>query len=113
MKKFFKNIFDEELTFVIIISLLLGCFIGVFMQTPYSLGIKTTFHNLYIKLNPDTQKDSKTIIIDKASESLDKLPQKDIFEQPEKKENKFILFIKNVFKTEKTQQKTINDKNFD
>ena len=93
----------------IVIALLLGVFLGVFFQTSYSLGIRTFFHNVYVKLHPEINKDSKTIIIDRVTKDTPNLPQNDIFEEPEKKENGFIKIIKKVFIHKDKEQTTIHN----
>ena len=105
MKDFFDDFKNKDTLFIIFISLLLGVFIGVFFKSGYSLGIKSFFRDVYFKINPESQKDSKTIILEKAD--CYELPNT-IFDETKKKDNKFILFIKNL-KKEKPQ--TI--KNFD
>ncbi len=109
MKKFFSDIHNYDAYLTIIIALLLGMFAGVFFQTKYSLGIKTFFHNVYIKLNPDSQKDSKTLILERVTKDTPNLPQKDIFEEPEKKDNPFVLYIKRIFINKNEKTHTIHD----
>ena len=109
MKKFFEDIMNYETGLTLLIALLLGLFLGVFFQTQYSVGIRTVFHNIYTKLCPDTQKDSKTIIMERVTKDTPNLPQKDIFETPKKKENEMVLFIKRLFIKEKKTEQTIND----
>ncbi len=93
----------SDIVFIIIFCLLLGFFIGILFKTPYTLGIKTFFHNISVKLNPDTQKDSKTLIIDKATKDAKSIDYKNIFDEPKTKENKFIIIIKRIFNKKKHQ----------
>jgi hypothetical protein len=106
MKDFFRDVFNKDSAATIFIALLLGLLLGVLYNTPYSIGIRTKIHNIVHKFNPE--KDSKSIIIEKATKDISPLPQKSIFEEPQK-ENRFILFIKRVFTNKQEQTKTIND----
>jgi hypothetical protein len=47
--------------------------------------------------------------MDRVTKDTPNLPQKNIFEQPQKKENGFILFIKKVFVKKQDKPQTIND----
>lgn len=99
---------NNELIFIAFLFLLIGLVIGVFFQSGYSIGMRTFFHQIYIKFHPETQKDSKTIIIEQVTKNTSTIPQNSIFDKPEKKENKFILIIKRIFPA-KEKPKTIND----
>lgn len=93
----------------IAIALLLGMFLGVFFKSSYSIGIRTFFHNIYVKLHPEITKDSKTIIMDRVTKDTPNLPQNDIFEEPAQKENGFIKIIKKVFIHKQKEKQTIDD----
>ena len=93
----------------IIIALLLGLFLGIFFKSSYSIGIRTFFHDIYVKLNPDITKDSKSIIIDRVTKDTPQLPQNDIFEEPAQKENGFIKIIKKVFIHKQKEKQTIDN----
>jgi len=97
MKDNKQNIFNNENFLTVLIALLLGLFLGVMWNTRFSTGVKTYFHDIYIKINPDAKKTSHELIIDRVNKDLPNLPQNSIFEQPEKKENKIILFVKKIF----------------
>ena len=103
-----KNI-NWDLVYIFIFSFLFGISIGIIFKTPYTLGIKTFFHDIYVKLNPDLQKDSKTLIIERATKDTKALPQNSIFEEPQKKDNKFIIIIKRVFKNKEETRPSIHD----
>lgn len=109
MKKSFEDIISLDTLLVIAVALTLGMLIGIFYHSQYSLGMRTFFHKMYLKINPDSQKDSKTLIMDKVTKDTPNLPQNDIFEQPAKKDNGFILFIKKVFVKKENKPQTIND----
>lgn len=98
-----------DIVYIFIFSLLFGFFIGVIFKTPYTLGIKTFFHNISVKLNPDSQKDSKTLIIDRVTKDTENIPQNSIFEEPKKKDNNFIIIIKRLFHKQKEKSPTIHD----
>ena len=107
-----KNKFlDDDSIIVIILALLVGFIAGIIIQSEIFMPVRLFFHNVYTKLNPDSKKDSYTLIIENVTKSSPNLPQKNIFEEPAKKENGFVLYVKKVFaknkKTEKRQ--TIND----
>lgn len=93
----------------IIIALLLGVFLGVFYQTQYSIGLRTFVHNMYVKMHPEINKDSKSIIMDRVTKDTPALPQKDIFEEPAKEENGIIKIIKKVFIRKDKEQTTIHN----
>ena len=71
-----------------------------------------TVHKIYLKINPNTEKDSKTIILEKVSGDINELPQKDIFEKPAK-ENRFVIFLKKLFTQKIDKQETIDTIKFD
>ena len=98
----------SDIVFIIIFCLLLGFFIGILFKTPYTLEIKTFFHNINLKLNPDIQKDSKTLIIDNVTKDSKSIDYKNIFDEPKEKENKYIIIFKRLFK-KKHKKTTIND----
>ena len=108
MKKFFKDISREDI-YTIIIALLIGMFVGVFFQSGYSIGIRSFFHNIYTKINPNSQKDSKTLINDRATKDIPNLPQKDIFETPKKKDCGVVIFIKKIFHNSEQEKDTIDN----
>ena len=99
---------NKELVFTAFLFLLIGLVIGVFFQSGYSVGIRTFFHQIYVKINPETQKDSKTIIIEKVTKDTSDFPTNSIFDKPKKKENKIILTIKRMLPSKEKPQ-TIND----
>ena len=106
MKDFFRDIFNKDSAATILIALLLGLLLGVLFNTSYSVGIRTKLHNIYSKYNPE--KDSKTMIMDRATKDILPLPQNSIFDEPER-EHKIILLIKRFFDKKTEQNKTIND----
>ena len=107
--RFLKN----DIFYVFIVSLLLGLIIGVVAPSKHYAELRIFIHKLYLKFNPNAEKDSKTIILETASKSLDELPQNSIFDKPKKK-NKVILFIKQIIESnKKPQEDTINNIKFD
>ena len=98
-----------DIVYIFIFSLLLGVLIGVLFKTPYTLGIKAYFHDICVKLNPNLQKDSRTLIIDRVTKDTKPLPKNSIFEVPEKKDNNLIVIIKRVFNKHKEKEPTIHD----
>lgn len=109
MKKSFEELISLDTVLVIAIALTLGMLIGIFYHSQYSIGIRTFIHDVYVKTHPNIEKDSKTLIMDRVTNDTPNLPEKDIFEQPQKKENGFILFIKKVFVKKQDKPQTIND----
>lgn len=109
MKSFFNESMDAILT--ITLALLVGLTIGMLIPSKFSISSKVFFHNILRNLNPDSQKDSQTLIMEKVTKDTPNLPQNSIFEEPEKKENGFILYIKKVFFNQKDEDppKTITD----
>lgn len=113
-----KNIkmFSLDMLIIILSALLIGLFIGFWCPANIKIQVQTAYNNIYIKFHPESQMDTQTIIINKATKNIENLPQNDIFETPPKKENDFILFIKKLFKPKsKEVQKpvTIHDKVID
>ena len=106
MKNLLKDFLDKDTLFIIFISLLIGLVIGVYFQTSYSIGLRTALHNITQKLNPDSKKDSKTLIMEKAGTYT--MPET-IFDTP-KKENKLIIFIKRFLPKKETTQTLDNFK---
>lgn len=107
--KIFRFI-KSDIFYVFIVSLLLGLIIGFVAPSKYYAEFRIFVHKLYLKFNPDVKKDSKTIILETTSKSLEELPQNSIFDKPKKKDNKFVLFIKQVIETnKKPQEETINN----
>lgn len=104
IQKFLKN----DILYVFVVSLMIGLVLGFCCPNSYSANVKMFFHNIYVKFHPDTQKDTKTIIIETATKNIKDIPQNSIFEEP-KKENKFLLFVKRVFVKEKKKEMTIED----
>ncbi|GEM_PF-7132693 len=106
-----KNTLDSESFTFIILALLFGFIIGLIIPSRFFMPVRVFFHNIYIKMNPDSQKDSKTLILEQVTKDNVSTPKKDIFEEPEKKENGVVLYIKKVFKKDTKQEKpqTIND----
>ncbi len=109
MKKSLEELISLDTVLVIAVALMLGMLIGIFYHSPYSVGLRTLIHNIYLKTHPNIEKDSKTLIMDRVTKDTPNLPQKNIFEQPQKKENGFILFIKKVFVKKQDKPQTIND----
>ena len=107
-----RNHFLSYNTIIIILSaMLIGIICGRFCPQNISVQIHSTIQNIYLAFHPDAKKDTKTIIMEVATKNTQNLPQYDIFEKPTKKENKFILFFKKVFKNKKNSDinKTIFD----
>ena len=103
-----KELFNRETLSTILIALLIGMLLGVFYNTKYSIGLRTYFHEVYTKLHPEVKKDSKTIIIEQVTKNSQNIPQKDIFEKPER-ENKFFTVIKKIFVKPEQKTETIFD----
>ena len=91
MKHF--ELFSLNTLIIILSAMLLGVVLGKFCPSNIHLQTATFFHNIYVKIHPESQKDTKTIII---------------FEEPQKKKNNFIIFIKKIF-----HKNTKNDTNLD
>ena len=108
MKKFLINLFNNDIFLTVILALLLGMFLGVAFNSKLFLPVKVKFHDFYSKINPNYQKDSQTLIIEKVTKDTPNINQKDIFEEPKKKNNSFILFIKRIF-TPKKETNNIHD----
>jgi len=102
--------FDENTVIIVIIALFIGFIAGKFIPSGVFMPVRLFFHNIYVKLNPDSQKDSKTLIMEKVSGDI-YLPQKSIFDEPVKKENKAVLYIKRILKKEDNSDnpKSIHD----
>ncbi|MCM1265710.1 MAG: hypothetical protein NC200_05880 [Candidatus Gastranaerophilales bacterium] len=100
----------SDYIYIIIVSLLLGLTLGLVCPKKCSIAFRTTLHKIYIKFHPESQKDTKTIIIERATKDTPNLPQYDIFEEPTKKENSFIKYIKKIFiKKDNEQSQSIHD----
>lgn len=105
MKKRLIDLFNNDYFSIVIISLLIGLFLGIFFQSIYSIPIRTFFNNL----NPNTGKDSHTLIIDNVTRNTPNINQKDIFEI-QKKENIVIRIIKKLStNNDKNSTNTINN----
>ena len=108
MKEFLSESADAILT--VILALLIGAAIGLLIPSKASIATRIFFHNIFVKLNPDSQKDSHTLIMENVTKDTPNLPEKSIFEEPQKKDNGFILYIKKVFtKKDSEKPKTITD----
>ena len=106
MKEWIKDFFNKDIISIILISLLLGIFLGLFFKTEYSIPIKAFFNDL----NPNSGKDSQTLILDNVTKNTPNINQKNIFETPKRKENLIIQIIKNFSKkNKKTEESTINN----
>ena len=108
-----RNYFLSYNTIIIILSaMLIGVLIGRFCPQNVSIQIHSTIQKIYLAFHPNAKKDSKTIIMEVATKNSQFIPQNSIYEEPTKKENKFILFFKKVFKNKKNSDldKTIFDK---
>lgn len=111
MKKFFEDITDTNMFLTVLLFLLLGMFTGVFFQSEYSVGVRTFFQKIYLKLNPDASKDSKTLILEKAGGSILELPTNNIFETKEN-ENKLKSICKKLLKKQSDKNTCININNY-
>jgi hypothetical protein len=100
-----SNIFKNDLFYIFVISLLVGLIIGVVT----SKQIQIALHEIYQKFHPEISKDSKTIIIERATKDLEQIPETSIFETPVKKENSVILFVKKIFVKENNSLPTIDN----
>ena len=112
MKHMRRIILDRADILTIILALMIGLSIGFFIPTKCSIAIRLFIHNIYLKINPDAQKDSKTLILEKVSKNNDILEQKTIFDKPDKNQETPVMFIKKIFKNNNTDEKkkqTIND----
>lgn len=104
-----KSDFLSLNTLIIILSaMLLGVIIGRICPQNIHIQTATFFHNIYIKLHPDSQKDTKTIIIDSATKDIPIYSGNNIFEKPQKKENKYKRFIKKVLHENKKENNNID-----
>lgn len=106
MKHF--ELFSLNTLIIILSAMLLGVVLGKFCPSNIHLQTATFFHNIYVKLHPESQKDTKTIIMERATKDIKTYTGNDIFEEPQKKENNFIIFIKKIF-----HKNTKNDTNLD
>ena len=96
-------------TIILILSaMLIGVLFGRYCPQNISIQIHTTIQKIYLAFHPDAKKDSKTIIMEYATKNSQYIPQNSIFEEP-KKENKIIVFIKNIFSKSNNSKKTIYD----
>jgi hypothetical protein len=99
-----------DIVFIVVVALCVGMAIGRFCPPSCTLGVRTFCQKLYVKFHPDSQKDTKTIIIDRETSGIPNLPHNDIFEQPEKKDCAFVKYVKQLFnRKSKEKPQTIND----
>ncbi len=106
MKHF--ELFSLNTLIIILSAMLLGVVLGKFCPSNIHLQTATFFHNIYVKIHPESQKDTKTIIMERATKDIQTYTGNDIFEEPQKKKNNFIIFIKKIF-----HKNTQNDTNLD
>lgn len=109
MKELFLKLWNWETVSTVLIALLLGMFLGVMFNSKYSIPLRVKFHDFYVKINPDTQKDSHTLIMEKVTKDAPILPQNSIFDEPEKKENRFIKTFYRIFNKNHERKQTIHD----
>lgn len=109
MKKLFSTLWNWETGSIVLIALLLGMFLGVMNNSKFAIPLKIKLHDMYVKINPDIQKDSHSLIIERVTKDTPNLPQNSIFEEPEKKDCSFIKVIKKVFIKKHEKPKTIHD----
>ena len=102
MKKFIISIFNNEIFLTVILALLLGMFLGVMYNSAFFTPIKVKLHSLYLQINPDAQKDSQTLIIEKVTINTPNINQKDIFTEPKKQDCKILCIIKKLIPTKET-----------
>lgn len=108
MKK--VSFFTLDTLVIITTALIFGIALGLICPSQYSMAFRTTIHNIYIKLHPESKKDTRTIIMEKATKDIPNLPQNSIFEEPQPKENNFILYLKKIFsKKQDDTPKSIHD----
>ena len=98
-----------ETVSTVLIALLLGMFLGVMYNSKYSIPIRIKFHDFCVKINPDTQKDSQTLIMERVTKDAPNISQNSIFDEPEKKENCFIKFVYRLFNKNNQKPQTIHD----
>jgi hypothetical protein len=107
-----KNIkfLSYDFLMIIVLALLIGLVLGRLCPTGVSMGYRTFCQKLYIKFHPDSQKDTKTIIMEKALKDTPSLPKTDIFEEPQTKDSSFVQYVKHIFVKKQTDSpKTIHD----
>ena len=109
MKKTFSALLNWDTFYIVLVALLLGMILGVAFNSKYSIPIRIRLHNLYLKINPDVQKDSQTLIIDKVTKDAPISSQTNIFEEPKQNKNNFLYCIKKIFIKNDKKPQTIHD----
>jgi len=108
------KIFSIDMLIIILSGLLLGFLFGSFCPVNIKMQVRTFYNDIYIKLHPESQMDTQTIIINRATKNNLVLPKNNIFEPIKKKENPIVIFIKNIFTPSNKNTNspvTINDNN--
>ena len=61
------------------VSLILGYLIGCAIPSEFKVSTNVFLNKIYVKFHPDTQKDMKTIIMEKAGKNLMKYENESIY----------------------------------
>jgi len=106
MKDF--KIFSLNSYIIFLSALAVGMLAGEFCPACVHIYFRTVIHNVYVKFHPDSQKDTKTIIMEKTTKGIPDYTGTGIFDEPAKKDSGFVYVIKKVLHSDKKEQDNLN-----